>query len=133
MRCGSRILTECPNADCGVPLPPNDHPVEGEEYLGYCPACGHAYPWRERAVQRAKRTLEELAEVEDWNEAAKERALELVDEIATDTATASLIETRLAWLSQRGAEAAKSVIIELVKSIATDGLKAILKAKGLLP
>ncbi len=131
MECGEPILTECPNPDCKLPLPPGENVADWVPYHNHCPQCGKAYPWRADAVERAKRSIEEEAEVEDWNAAVKERALELVGDIASDKASGSGVATTLKWLAQRGAEGAQSIMLDLVKSIASDALKDALRAHGL--
>jgi hypothetical protein len=129
--CGEPIITQCPNPDCGELLPPGDNVAGWVPYHNHCPSCGSAFPWRAAAIQQANRSIEELADVEDWNVATKDRALELVGEIAADKATGSGVLTTLRWLAQRGAEGAKSVIMQTVKSIGSDALKSYLGAHGL--
>lgn len=99
-------------------------------YHNNCYACGKPYPWRADAIERAKRSLEEEAEVEGWNVAARDRALELVGEIASDKATGGTVATALKWLGQRGADGARSIIVDTVKSIGSDALKEALRAHG---
>lgn len=134
MKCGEPVITECPNPECSTPLPADDNMGEWvTEYHQHCPACGKPYPWRADAIERARRSLEEAAEVEDWNVAVKDRALELVGEIAADKASGSSVATALRWIEQRGGKGAKSIILDVVKSIGTDALETALRSHDLLP
>lgn len=132
-KCGKPILTKCPNPECDKPLPAGENIGEWVPYYNHCPHCGQPFPWRADAIEVAKRALEEAAEVDDWNVATKERAMELVDDISADKATASSIETSLKWLAQRGAKGAKSIIIDAVRSIGSNLLAAALRSHGMLP
>jgi hypothetical protein len=88
-RCGSKTLTTCPK--CKVPLrcylqnaPGGGGPSDN---LGnHCWSCGVAYPWREHQIGDAERLLALQSEIEDWDEATKERLREITGEIASGTA-----------------------------------------------
>ncbi len=90
-------------------------------------SCGRAYPWKAAEIARAKRTLAEQGETENWSDAIKARADELVDDIAADRATASGVAAALEWLALRGGEDATATILDAVERLASATLKQALR------
>lgn len=130
-KCGATILTACPN--CSKPFPGEADFRDDIPYrFDYCVHCASAYPWTASKIEYAKRTIIEEAEVESWNAAVKERALELIDDIATQRATGPGLVTAFKWLGQRGGESAKIILVEVVKTIGTESVKGYLVTNGFL-
>jgi hypothetical protein len=75
--------------------------------------------------------VEEADEVDKWNIAVKERALELIGDIESDKATGSEVLTAIKWLAQRGAEGARDIIVDVVSSLGSDAVKAYLRSHGI--
>ncbi|MGH7838492.1 MAG: hypothetical protein ACREQC_11810, partial [Candidatus Binataceae bacterium] len=119
------ILFACPA--CGAPLPADPEMLQWVPYHGNCPQCGSAYPWKAADIARAKRTLAERAEVEQWPVAVKARADALVDDIAGDRAAASGVVAGIQWLAQHGAESASGPILDAVERLAGATLKQALR------
>jgi hypothetical protein len=124
-KCGAPILFACPA--CKVSLPADGEMLGWVPYHGNCANCGSAYPWKGDEIARAKRTLAEQAETENWDAAVKARADELVDDIAADRAVASGVVAALKWLAQRGAESATATILDTVERLAGATLKQALR------
>ena len=92
-------------------------------YYQNCLWCGKAYPWKAAAIERAKRTLAEQAQVEHWSDAVRSRADELVDDIAADRAVASGVVAALNWLEEHGAQSATATILDTLEPLASAALK----------
>lgn len=97
-------------------------------YHTNCIACGKPYPWIAADIARAERTLAERAEVENWNEAGKARASELVDDIVADRATPSEILAGLKWLAQHDCESAEPTILEAIDRLGSVAIKQALRS-----
>ncbi len=124
-KCGDPILIACPA--CNAPLPGDGEMLQWVPYHDNCASCGKPYPWKADAIARAKRTLAEQAEVEDWSDAVKARANELVDDIAADRAAASSVVVALKWLEQNGGEGAPATILDAVERLGSATLKGSLR------
>ena len=132
-RCGAVVLTACPSCNRILEGRSYEFATDAQPYDAYCKECGKPFPWRIAAVERAKRTLAVEADVEDWNVAVKDRASEMIDDIASDSAKGSEVVSSLKWLAQRGGEGAKAIIVDTIRSIGPEALKGYLKSQGLLP
>ena len=126
-KCGDPVLVACPV--CNAVLPADGEMLQWVPYHENCWQCGKAYPWKAANIARAKRTLAEQAQVEQWSEAAKARADELVDDIAADRTAASGVLAALDWLAQDGAESATPTILHAIERLATTALKTALRAR----
>jgi hypothetical protein len=125
-KCGDPILVACP--ECRAPLPADGEMLQWVPYHTNCWQCGSAYPWKAADIARAKRTLAEQAEVEQWSDAVKTRADELVDDIAADRATASGVVAAVKWLEKHGAESATPAILDAIERLADTTLKQALRS-----
>jgi hypothetical protein len=124
-KCGDPILIACPT--CDATLPADEGMLQWVPFYGNCMSCGRAYPWKAAEIARAKRTLAEQGETENWSDAIKARADELVDDIAADRATASGVAAALEWLALRGGEDATATILDAVERLASATLKQALR------
>jgi len=118
--CGAPVIMQCP--DCAALLPAYETAMPGQMYHPHCGNCGKAYPWRAVAIARANRELNELAEVEEWEDAVKERARELIGDIASDNVSASGVRTAIKWMEQRGGEGAGKLVMWTVRAIGSAAL-----------
>jgi hypothetical protein len=125
-KCGDPILVACPA--CNNALPADGEMLEWVPYHSNCIYCGKAYPWKADEIARAKRTLAEQAEVENWSDDVKARADALVDDIAADRAAASGVLAALKWLAQHGAESATATILDAVERLGSVTLKQALRS-----
>ncbi|HTJ26020.1 MAG TPA: DUF2321 domain-containing protein [Candidatus Limnocylindria bacterium] len=125
-KCGDRILLVCPA--CNGALPDDPEMLAWVPYHTNCTSCGRAYPWKADAIARAKRTLAEQAEIENWSDTIKARADDVVDDIAADRAAPSAVIAALAWLARHGAESATETILDAVERLASPTLKQSLRA-----
>jgi len=124
-KCGDPILTACPT--CERVLPADAEMLQWVPYYQNCLWCGKPYPWKAAAIERAKRTLSEQAQVEHWNDAVRSRADELVDDIAADRAVASGVVAALSWLGEHGAQSATETILDTLEPLASAALKQALR------
>lgn len=125
-KCGDPILVACPA--CNGTLPPDGEMLAWVPYHANCGYCGKAYPWKADEIARAKRTLAEQAEVENWSDAVKARADALVDDIAADRTAASGVVAALSWLARGGAENATPTFLDAIERLASATLKQALRA-----
>lgn len=126
-KCGEPVLVACPA--CSAPLPPDGEMLQWVPYHGNCMQCGAAYPWKAADVARAKRTLAEFAETEQWDLLVRERADALIDEIAADRGTPSAVEAALRWLAGHGASSARAAVLDFLDTLPDASLKQALRAK----
>jgi hypothetical protein len=125
-KCGGVVFVACPA--CNAPLPADAEMLQWVPYYVNCPDCGKTYPWQADEIARAKRTLAEQAENENWSDGVKARAAELVDDIAADRTAASGVDAALQWLANHGAESATATILDTVERIGSATLKQALRA-----
>ncbi len=125
-KCGAAILVACPA--CNAAFPPDGEMLKWVPYHTNCIRCGKPYPWIAADIARAKRTLAERAEVENWSEAPKARASDLVDDIIADRAAPSEILATLKWLAQHDCESAEPTILEAIERLGSAGLKQALRS-----
>ena len=126
-KCGDPVLVACPA--CNAALPADGEMLQWVPYHENCWQCGNPYPWKSANIARAKRTLAEQAEVEQWSAAVEARADELVDDIAADRTAASGVLAALEWLAQHGAENATPTILDTIERLASTTLKTALRAR----
>ncbi len=98
-------------------------------YHANCTSCGNAYPWKAAEIARAKRTLAEQAELENWSDAVRARADELVDDIAADRAAASGVDAAMKWLARRSGESVIATILDTIERLGSATLKQALRPK----
>jgi len=100
-------------------------------YHNYCSSCLKPYPWIGDRLARAKRMIEDESDIQAWDVATKERALELADDLAADRLEPQAISTTARWIEQRAPKEAVGFVWEIVKSLATDSAKNWLRSKGM--
>lgn len=122
-RCGSRVLTACDACKKPIPTCYTRRP-------DHCVGCGSAYPWTTAAREEVLKTLALQAEVEEWDDARKERTQEFFDEVADGSISAERVEATITWFGQRFGEAAKSTLWGIVRAVGTEGVKSVLRAHG---
>jgi len=123
--CGARTIAKC--LEC-------DEPIEGawdtvEEYIalrevpGYCPNCGHPYPWTEGRIRAAKELAEEI---EGLSEAKKKALSQSIDDIVRDTPRTELAATKFKKIIIKAGKAGGEALVKSVIQIATEKAKSIL-------
>jgi hypothetical protein len=125
LKCGDPILVACPA--CNATLPADEGMLQWVPFYGNCMDCGNAYPWKAAEIERARRTLAKQAETENWSDAVKACAGELVDDIAADRAVASRVSADLKWLALHDGEGATATILDAVERLGSATLKQALR------
>jgi len=121
--CGAPVISKCPS--CGKTI----RGISNGDYgflcvyhvPAYCPDCGQPYPWTKTAIQA---TIDMLAEDEDYPEQDRERLVEVIPDIISETPKTKLAAVRvkkaLNSLGSFAAEGLRSFLIdfgcEFVKS-----------------
>ena len=124
-KCGEKALRSCP--ECHAPLPPDPEMLKWVPYHGYCTSCGEPYPWIAADVARARRTIEQQAQVEKWTDEMRTRGLALVDAIVAERATPSELLATVKWLELSGSENATNAILDAVGLLGGADLKTALR------
>jgi hypothetical protein len=128
-RCGSETIVQCPRCEAALRGHVKGVPGGGLGLGDYCWSCGEPYPWRERQIADAKRLVELRSEIEDWDEATKQRLREITGEIAAGTANPDIVVATAEWLDQHAGPVAKKTLWEVVKAIGTQALESYVKLK----
>ncbi|MBV8354468.1 MAG: DUF2321 domain-containing protein, partial [Candidatus Eremiobacteraeota bacterium] len=97
-------------------------------YHSNCTSCGKPYPWKANDLERLRRTLAEQAELDGWDDVAKSRAQELLDDIAADRIAPSSAQSGLRWLEHRGAAGATATLLDAIERLGALPLKQSLRA-----
>ena len=107
-------------------------PNQGDHIKDHCWNCGKPYPWRKKQIENGRKLLAIHFEIEEWDEATKDRLREIAGEIETNDATGEYIVAVGTWL-ERGGPAAKNLLWDLVKSMGTDAVKSYVQARFGIP
>jgi len=86
----------------------------------FCPECGKSFPWTERSVEAAKELADEIEEID---EAEREKAKASFIALASDTPQTTVAATRVKKLIAKAGPIIGSGIRDIVVSIATDAAK----------
>jgi len=86
----------------------------------FCHYCGKPYEWTLRQVQAAKDLADEI---EDMDEAEREKAKASFIDLASDTPQTAVAATRVKKLIAKAGPIIGNAIREIVVSIATDAAK----------
>jgi len=124
-KCGDPILFAC--EACGGAFPADAEMLQWVPYHANCTYCGKPYPWRAAEFARIERSLAEYADVEQWSEAVRARADELVADIAADRTGAPPVVAGVKWLEQHGSERASAVILDAIERLGSATLKQALR------
>jgi len=133
-KCGTPTLTLC--EECSAPLRgmmEAGGPNQSDHVKDHCWNCGKPYPWRKKQIKNGQKLLAVHFEIEDWDQATKDRLREIAGEIETNDASGEYIVAVGTWLEQRGGPAAKNLLWDLVKSMGTDAVKTYVQARFGVP
>jgi hypothetical protein len=134
-RCGGETLTSCGN--CSAPLRGFRRDVPGGGGHGepgqYCWSCGEPYPGREKSVADAMRLLNLQLEINEWDDATKERLSEMAGEISSNGANPDIVIATATWLDQRVGPVAKKTLWDIIRTAGSQALIDAVKSHFGLP
>ena len=121
-QCGAQTIKEC--QVCHAPIPGYYH-VPGRTFLigsfarpKFCSACGHAYPWTERALEAARELAGELEGLSDEDKTVLK---ESIDELVRDSQRTEVAAVRfkrlIAKARGQAVVALRQILIDIVSEV----------------
>lgn len=124
-KCGSEVINQCPK--CHSKIRGKD--TDAYNYLVtyhkpyYCPDCGCAYPWTERALQSATLLIEECSNIdEDLKSSAIESLPDIIIETPATNVAAIRIKKIMSSIGTFSADAIRQFIIDFGCELAKKSL-----------
>ena len=131
-RCGAPTMHTCKLCYARIPGDFSNSVVLGEiTPPAHCTNCGQPYPWREAALERAKRTARMEAEIHNLDQATVRELDRFALAVAEDKATLEDVSTFGRWFKKKAGSGAAKAIAGALKDVATDVIAAaIVKSMG---
>ncbi|HWK65382.1 MAG TPA: DUF2321 domain-containing protein [Rhizobiaceae bacterium] len=120
--CGAATVVRCAHCSAGIRGDADDDgfTLSMGPVPAFCHYCGKPYEWTLRQVQAAKDLADEI---EDMDEAEREKAKASFIDLASDTPQTAVAATRVKKLIAKAGPIIGNAIREIVVSIATDAAK----------
>lgn len=122
-QCGKALIGTCPKCNQQIRGWTLDTLDTSMDAPAYCPQCGEPYPWQQAKLDALSEAIDELEELTDDE---KERLLESVPDLITDTLRTETAVLRVKKALTKVGAAGGKVLTSLLTSVVTDGVKKLL-------